>query len=60
MSVHHASKYTERDKKEREIAQERATELIADIYEEMRNKCYSEKEQIAILSQIKSMFNKYY
>ena len=33
MSVHHASKYTERDKKEREIAQERATELIADIYE---------------------------
>lgn len=51
---------TERVQKEREIAQERATELIADIYEEMRNKCYSEKEQIAILNQIKSMFNKYY
>ena len=50
----------ERVQKEREIAQERAEELVANIYEEMRNKDYSEQEQIAILSQIKSMFNKYY
>ena len=60
MSVHYASKYAKRNKKEREIAQERAEELIANVYEEMRSKAYSESEQIAILSQIKSMFNKYY
>ena len=46
--------------KERDIAQERAEELIANVYEEMRNKAYSEPEQVAILSQIKSIFNKYY
>jgi len=50
----------ERVQKEREIAQERAEELIANVYEEMRNKCYSEPEQIAILNQIKCIFNKYY
>jgi len=50
----------ERLQKEKEIAKERADELIANVYEEMRNKCYSEPEQIAILNQIKSMFNKYY
>lgn len=46
--------------KEREIAQERAEELIDNLNEEMRSKAYSEPEQIAILSQIKSIFNKYY
>ena len=39
---------TERLQKEREIAQARAEELIDNVYEEMRSKAYSEKEQIAI------------
>ena len=60
MSVNYECKYAERDKKRREIAQERAEELIDNLNEEMRSKAYSESEQIAILSQIKSMFNKYY
>lgn len=50
----------ERLQKEREIAEERAEDLIYNVYKEMRTKGYSESEQIAILSQIKSMFNKYY
>lgn len=50
---------TERLQKEREIAQERAEELIDNVYEEMRSKGYSEQEQIAILSQMKSIFNNY-
>ena len=60
MSGNYACKYAERDKKRREIAQERAEELIDNLNEEMRSKAYSESEQIAILSQIKSIFNKYY